>query len=180
MFVSDEWNANKLSKEAKGREANKTVLMPGFWKNVVYILKIMAPLVKVLRLVDGERKPAMGYIYEAMDKAKEAIMKSFNNNESKYKDVFEIIDHRWNCQLHHPLHAAGHFLNPEFYYDNPTIEFDSEIIRGLYACIHKLVGNLEVEQKIMLELHTYKTASDMFGSELAKSMRKTVAPGEKH
>jgi len=30
MFVSDEWNANKLSKEAKGREATKTVLMPSF------------------------------------------------------------------------------------------------------------------------------------------------------
>ena len=29
-------------------------------------------LVKVLRLVDGE-KPAMGYLYEAMDRAKEAI-----------------------------------------------------------------------------------------------------------
>ena len=41
----------------------------------------MAPLVKVLRLVDGERKPAMGYIYEAMDKVKEIIIKSFNNNE---------------------------------------------------------------------------------------------------
>ena len=42
MFVSDEWNENKLSKEAKGREATKTVLMPSFWRNVVYILKVMA------------------------------------------------------------------------------------------------------------------------------------------
>ncbi|KAL2326292.1 hypothetical protein Fmac_025350 [Flemingia macrophylla] len=86
MFVLEEWNENKLSKDAKGKEVTKTVLMPSFWKNVVYILKVMAPLVKVLRLVDSEKKPAMGYIYEAMDKAKETIMKSFKN-ESKYKDV---------------------------------------------------------------------------------------------
>ena len=178
MFVSDEWTTNKLSKEAKGREATKTVLMPSFWKNVLYILKVMAPLVRVLRLVDSERKPAMGYIYEAMDKAKEAIMKSFKNNESKYKEVFEIIDNRWNCQLHRPLHAAGHFLNPEFFYDNPSMEFDGEIVRGLYECIHKLVSNLEVEKKIMLELHTYKTAGDMFASNIAVSMRKTVSPGQ--
>ena len=33
---------------------------------------ISEPLVKVLCLVDGE-KPAMGYLYEAMDRAKESI-----------------------------------------------------------------------------------------------------------
>ncbi|XP_027932739.1 uncharacterized protein LOC114188342 [Vigna unguiculata] len=114
MFTSDEWSNNKLSKEAKGREATKIVLMPSFWNQVVFTLKVMAPLVHVLRLVDGERKAAMGYIYEAMEKAKETIMKSFNNDESKYNDVFTIIDNRWTCQLHRPLHAAGHFLNPDY------------------------------------------------------------------
>ncbi|XP_006584317.1 uncharacterized protein LOC114420524 [Glycine soja] len=126
MFTSDEWILNKLSKEPKGNEAAKVVPMPSFWNSVVYTLKVMAPLVKVLRLVDGERKPAMGYTYEAMDKAKETIIKSFNNNESKYKDVFAIIDKRWNCQLHRPLHAVAYFLNPEFFYGNTDLEFDFE------------------------------------------------------
>jgi len=40
--------------------------MPSFWNIIVYILKVMGPLVRVLRLVDNERKPTMGYIYEAM------------------------------------------------------------------------------------------------------------------
>ena len=92
MFIFYEWILNKLSKELKGKEAVKVVLMPSFWNSVVYTLKVMGPLVKVLRLVDDERKPSMGYIYEAMDKAKEIINKSFNNHESKYKDVFAIID----------------------------------------------------------------------------------------
>jgi len=78
---------------------------------VVFTHKVMAPLVHVLRLVDGERKVAIGYIYEALDKAKETIMKSFKNNESKYNDVFTIIDNRWTCQLHLPLHVVGHSLN---------------------------------------------------------------------
>nr|KYP33424.1 hypothetical protein KK1_045721 [Cajanus cajan] len=164
MFVSDEWNSNKLLKEAKEREACKIVLMPSFWRNVVYILKVMAPLVKVLRLVDGEKKPTMSYIYKAMDKAKEAIMNSFNNNETKYKALFEIVDRRWDVQLHRPLHAASHFSNPEMFYDNPQMEFDSEIIRGFYASMNKLVGDLQVEQKIMMELHTCKVAGELFGS----------------
>ncbi|XP_019427167.1 PREDICTED: uncharacterized protein LOC109335489 [Lupinus angustifolius] len=92
MFVSDEWTTNKLSKETKGKEVTKLVLMPSFWKNVTYIMKVMGPLVKVLRLVDSEKKAVMSYIYEAMDKAKEAIINAFNEN--KYKDVFKIIDER--------------------------------------------------------------------------------------
>ena len=54
--------------------------MPYFWNTIVYILKAMGPLVQVLLLVENERKPAMGYIYEAIDRAKEAIMKAFNEN----------------------------------------------------------------------------------------------------
>ena len=170
---------NKLSKEPKGKEAAKVVLMPSFWNSVVYTLKVMAPLVKVLRLVDGERKPAMGYIYEAMDKAKETIMKSFNNNESKYKDVFEIIDKRWNCQLHRPLHAAAHFLNPEFFYDNTDLEFDFEVTNGLFECIKKLIPQFDVQQKILTELHLYKIGADHFGSDFAMAQRKTHSPSKK-
>lgn len=139
----------------------------------------MAPLVRVLRLVDSEKKPAMGYIYEAMEKAKEAIMKSFDENESKYKEVFEIIDNRWTCQLHRPLHAAGHFLNPEYFYSNPAIEFDFEVTNGLYACIERLVPTPEGKQKILEELPIYKTGGGMFGNKFAILARKTLSPGEK-
>jgi hypothetical protein len=40
---------------------------------------ISEPLVKVLRLVDGD-KPTMGYLYEAMDRAKEAICAYYDDN----------------------------------------------------------------------------------------------------
>jgi hypothetical protein len=70
MFVSDDWTKNKLFKENKGKEATKTILMGSFWDSVKDILMVMAPLVRVLRLVDGEKRPAMDYIYEAMEKAK--------------------------------------------------------------------------------------------------------------
>ena len=98
----------------------------------------------------------MGYIYEAMDRAKEAIMKAFNENELKYKENFDTIDERWEDQLHQPLHATSHFLNSEFYYENSAIEFDGEITSGLYACIEKLVANQDVQDKIMDELSLYK------------------------
>ena len=44
-----------------------------FWLQCQQIVKISEPLVRVLCLVDGDQKPSMGYLYEAMDKAKENI-----------------------------------------------------------------------------------------------------------
>ena len=46
----------------------------------------------MLRLVNGEKKAPIGYIYEAMTRAKETIVKSFLSNEEKHKEIFEIID----------------------------------------------------------------------------------------
>lgn len=94
MFVSEKWKASKYSKESAGKRVAEIVLMPSFWSNVVFSLKVAGPLVKVLRLVDGEKKPAMAYIYEAMDRAKEAIAKAFKNVENKYSNIFNIIDNR--------------------------------------------------------------------------------------
>ncbi|XP_057984783.1 uncharacterized protein LOC110670460 [Hevea brasiliensis] len=92
MFTSEEWTKSKWAKELSGKKVYSIVMMPTFWTNIVYILKIFGPLVRVLRLVDDEKMPAMGYIYEAMDRAKEAIAKSFDENEEKYRTIFEIID----------------------------------------------------------------------------------------
>ncbi|XP_027351140.1 uncharacterized protein LOC113862240 [Abrus precatorius] len=174
MFTSEEWCKNKLSKEVKEKQETKILLNPVFWNNVVYTLKIMTTLVRVLHLVDGERRPAMRYIYEAMEKGKEAIMKSFKNNKSKYKDVFAIIDNRWTCQLHRLLHAAGHILNLKLYYDNPQIEFDLEGTNGLYDCIKRLVPSRDVQQNILLESPIYKSGGGPFGSDFAKSQRKVL------
>ena len=62
-------------------------------------------------MVDGD-KPAMGFIYEAMDQSKEAIKKAYGDKRQKYFPIWNIIDDRWNRQLHRPLHAAGYYLNP--------------------------------------------------------------------
>jgi hypothetical protein len=43
-----------------------------FWVGAQEVVAISEPLVKVLRLVDGD-KPTMCYLYETMDRVKEAI-----------------------------------------------------------------------------------------------------------
>ncbi|KAG6468985.1 hypothetical protein ZIOFF_073680 [Zingiber officinale] len=168
MFLSTQWIESKWAKDAKGKRANDTVFMPSFWNNVTYTLKVMCPLVMVLRIADNETRPAMGYIYEAIDRAKETILKSFDNNREKCKNVLDIIDSRWDRQLHHPLHAAGYYLNPYFYYHNPKVETDTEVTNGLFACIQRLIPSPELRDKIIMEeLPVYKNSESLFGNEFA-------------
>ncbi|XP_028095637.1 uncharacterized protein LOC114295566 [Camellia sinensis] len=120
----------------------------------------------------------MGYIYEAMDRAKEAIANSFNGNEEKYKDVFQIIDQRWNVQLYRPLHAAGFYLNPEFFYKDPRAVKDKEIISGLYQCISRLIPTLEVQDKVTTDLKKYENAEGLLGIPMAIRQRTIRLIGE--
>ncbi|KAH1189907.1 hypothetical protein GmHk_20G057585 [Glycine max] len=137
MFVSYEWTNNKLSKEkAKGKEATKTILMPALWNNVLYILKVMAPFVKVLRLVDSEKKPAMGYIYEAKEKTKEAIIKSFEYNERSIRKSLKLLT----------MGGLANFITPCM----------QLVVNGLCVCIKKFVLDEEVRQKILTKLQAHK------------------------
>jgi hypothetical protein len=76
MFSCDEWNASQWSKKDEGKEIVEKVYEKSFWKRVEEIMLFSVPLVKVLRMVDGD-KPTMGFVYEAMDQAKEAIKEEY-------------------------------------------------------------------------------------------------------
>ena len=45
-----------------------------------------------------KKKAPMGYIYEAMNRAKDASVRSFNGNEEKYKEIFNIKIGRASCR----------------------------------------------------------------------------------
>eukprot|EP00253_Pinus_taeda_P004304 PITA_04304 len=115
MFSSDEWNQSNWSNKPEGKELKRKVYEETFWRKAAEVVKLAEPLVKVLRLVDGERL-AMGFIYEAMDQAKERIKTIYKDRVAKYGPIWAIIDERWNNQLHRPIHAAGYFLNPRYHY----------------------------------------------------------------
>ena len=68
-----------------------------FWNTTVFCLKVSGPLI---RLHDGDKNTPMKHIYEAMNRAKETIVRSFNGIEEKYKEIFKIIDKRREIQLH--------------------------------------------------------------------------------
>nr|XP_019067316.1 uncharacterized protein LOC109119299 [Solanum lycopersicum] len=121
----------------------------------------------------------MGYIYEAMDRAKEDIAHGFRGVEKHYEKVFQIIDARWSEQLHRPLHAAGHVLNPGLYY---KAEEEGTLLQSLwteyYACVEKLVRDTTIQDAIIAKLPKYKMADGLFGCGPAKRARDTRSPVE--
>ncbi|XP_057755663.1 uncharacterized protein LOC130974835 [Arachis stenosperma] len=117
------------------------------WKNIVICLKAAAPLITVLRLVDSDEKPAMGFIFEGMRKSKETIKTNFGCVKKSYEPIWKIIDGRWESQLHRPLHAAAYYLNPHYHYEPNFMVDDADIKIGLYSCLKKLVPNQEERKK---------------------------------
>jgi len=77
MFSSNDWKSSKFASSQDGRKVQNMVLDSRFWKNIVSCLKAAGPLIFVLRLADSDEKPAMGFIYDAMDFAKEKIKGNF-------------------------------------------------------------------------------------------------------
>ncbi|MQL84651.1 hypothetical protein Taro_017169 [Colocasia esculenta] len=84
-----------------------------FWHAVKEILRACQPILQVLRIVDGDEKPAMGYLYAAMELARNQIMKNFGMKQSKYQPILKIVDKRWKDQMNRPLHEAGFFFKSQ-------------------------------------------------------------------
>jgi hypothetical protein len=149
MFYSDEWNGCQWAHKQDGKDIKKRVFENTFWKKATEVVKIVEPLVKVLRLVDGETL-ATGYIYEAMDQANAQVRTCYKDRVVKYGPIWEIIDNRWNNQLHRPIHAARYFLNPRYHYRSQLgDDLTGEVKDGFYECLECMVPD-ETKQ---LEIH---------------------------
>ncbi|XP_060211876.1 uncharacterized protein LOC132639450 [Lycium barbarum] len=82
MFSSEAWNTSTWANKHEGVKTRATVLFDqNFWPHIAYCVKSVTPLVSVLREVDSEEKPCMGYMYHLMTKAKENIAFNCGNNE---------------------------------------------------------------------------------------------------
>ncbi|XP_028094883.1 uncharacterized protein LOC114294889 [Camellia sinensis] len=141
-------------------------MMRSFTKNS----ELLRPVVtRVLREVDSEERPAMGYIYELMDSAKEKITFNCGGNVRKYGPIWNKINARWTPQLHRSLHAAGFYLNPQLHYRDSFSNVE-EVKQGLYQCMDRMLSYDE-RLKADIQLDYYDQAKGEFGSRVAIDSR---------
>ncbi|MQL82792.1 hypothetical protein Taro_015279 [Colocasia esculenta] len=104
------------------------------------------------KMVDGDDKNDMGYLYEPMDKAKEKLRE---RNSKAYRKWWAIIHKRWEMTLHHDLHAAGYFFNPRIQYKD-NVHNDGEVMRGTMNVITRLARTMNERLDAMAEVERYK------------------------
>ncbi|KAK8500762.1 hypothetical protein V6N12_031422 [Hibiscus sabdariffa] len=175
MVTSSEWKRSTYARRPAGQDMMKVIDSNQFWKKAADVLKIQEPLVKVLRMCDGDEKPTMGFIYEAMDRAKLAIQRDCRY----YQKYWDIIDRRWSRQLHNDLHSAGYYLNPQFLYGaNSSNEVLSETMAGVRNVIQRIEPSLNDQILAMNQLLLYRDKVDSFGTPLAQAAILKTNPGK--
>ena len=72
-------------------------------------------------------------------------------------------------KLKTPLHRAGYYLNPFYYYQNKkSIEENESFRDGVITCITKLVPDEDTQDLIIEEIQKFQDAEGPFGKDIAK------------
>ncbi|KAK2996973.1 hypothetical protein RJ639_026329 [Escallonia herrerae] len=175
MFNSPEFSANSTYANKPQSITCIGILDDNdFWRAVEECVAVSEPFLKVMREVSGG-KPAVGFIYELMTRAKESIRTYFIMDEIKCKTFLDIVDKKWQNHLHSSLHSAAAFLNPSIQY-NPEIKFIVSIKEEFFRVLEKLLPTPELRRDITNQILLFTRATGMFGCNLAKEAIDAVSP----
>ncbi|KAI3975136.1 hypothetical protein MKX01_038464 [Papaver californicum] len=186
MMNSDEWTKSKYANEGDGKRVTRILKESSFWNDLQFCLKMLKPLVDVVRIMYLDEEPSMGYIYHAMEKMRKKIL-CLLLGEPKYSAtlnrVLKIVDTHRMDQLHQPLYAAGYYLNPSIYFtiqseNEKSLEGNADIKRGLMDAIKMLYPDEVKQDKIIDQLVVYRSAEGMMGDPAAIRKRATTSPFE--
>ncbi|KAK9286600.1 hypothetical protein L1049_015000 [Liquidambar formosana] len=65
-------------------------------KECAAIIQLIEPFIHVLRIVDSDDRPTMGYLYDAINKAKQEMLRRFQRRRKRIEPYLRILDDRWD------------------------------------------------------------------------------------
>ncbi|KAL4568318.1 hypothetical protein LXL04_023927 [Taraxacum kok-saghyz] len=175
MVISNDFK--KMLKVGNALECKQIVLNETFWKNCLITVKVMSPLLRLLRLCDTDEKPALGYVYEGMHRARKGVKELFKKKKELYKPYTNIIDRRWDRMLRKSIHCAAYWLNPNFQFNRESFCSKSEVVSGVLEMVEKFslgVGHFD----LTMMLGKFREAVGTFGRVSAIASRTTMRPDE--
>ncbi|XP_057502957.1 uncharacterized protein LOC130786623 [Actinidia eriantha] len=176
LVTSKEFVDSRYAKEKKSKEIIAIILDNKFWNDCLVIVKIVEPLMRLLRIVDGDVKPSMGYVYEGIYRARTGIKQVFLNKRRLYKPYTDILKQRWDNQLRKNIHAAAYWLNPAFQYDQASFCRKPEVMSSFLDLVDTKATCSKT--KLLDESRLYRDRLESFGRELALTTCKTTQPDE--
>ncbi|XP_052116555.1 uncharacterized protein LOC110280486 [Arachis duranensis] len=162
LVVDSIFTDHKLGRSATGRAVSAIILDAKFWDDCFTVCKLVSPLIYLLRVVDADDPPSLGYVYEGMLRAEDAIKEMFRQSKTAYQPYTDIINSRWDKHLKKDLHAAAYFLNPKFFF-NENYKEAPDVMRGLLdlVTLYCKCNNLDSVQA-MKEIHLYRDRKESF------------------
>ncbi|XP_025665166.1 uncharacterized protein [Arachis hypogaea] len=154
MVTSREWTSSAYSKEAKTKKFVDQVLDSKFWNQCTDIVKLTEPLVRILRIVDNEDRAAMGFLYQAMYKAREEMVMKFQKRKRVVDPYLKILDSQFDKH--------------------------KETIPCLLDVIERYAyGDADLNTKLTSEKRIFKNAEGDFGRQSAICERSTMMPDQR-
>ncbi|KAL7582576.1 hypothetical protein Lser_V15G44376 [Lactuca serriola] len=175
IVISNEFK--KMLKVRNAVECKQIFLNEIFWKNCLITVKVMTPLLELLRLCDSDEKPAIGYVYEGMRQARRGIKELFKKKKELYRPYTNINDSRWDRMLRKSIYCAAYWLNPVFQYDHANLCKKNEVFQGVLEMVEK---NFKCDDvlNITLNLGRFHDAEGTFGRSSVIVSRNLTRPDE--
>ncbi|PNY02045.1 hypothetical protein L195_g025349 [Trifolium pratense] len=177
LMVDKHFTSHKLAKSTAGKMVSAIVLDSSFWSNCFMIAKIMAPIIKLLKIVDGDERPSMGYVYDGMQRVKNSIENMFRNRKTAYQPYTDIIMARWDKHLKRDLHAAAYFFNPVFQYGHDFNE-KSRVTEAVIK-LFEVKSLCPYASKAFQEMQMYRDRKGSFGKSSVVTLVANIQPGGK-
>ncbi|CAO2171413.1 unnamed protein product [Urochloa humidicola] len=179
MVISSEWTTSAYYKDAQGKKFTKAVLDQSFWKNCAIVCQLSEPIVRVLRIVDSDERPAMGYLFAAFHASRDEIAKRFQRKKSLVRPFLEYIDARWDKHFDKNLHAAGFWFNPNNQYNEELREKYNFTTSGVLDVIEKYDGkDYTLRSALTREMKIFRMGEGDFGRSTAKNDRQHMLADE--
>jgi len=183
LFSGDVFTRSKVAKTEAGKKVYEIIFSTQFWNSVEDCLRASLPLLVVLRLVDGDEKPALPEVAAAMNIAKQKISASFSTQNKKacLNRIMKIVENRWVKQMDTPLYGAALYLNPGKFYKMKQSDDDGYVgeLRGCFNdVLVKMVTDDDLRDKIDGQAVLYENQRESFANPMAIRNAQTRSPSE--
>ncbi|MCO5582502.1 hypothetical protein L7F22_036399 [Adiantum nelumboides] len=150
LVSSDQWKKQNDQADTIG----KRLLSDDFWKKIEKYVKVLWPVMAMLRVVDRD-EPIMSVVYEAIDQMLEQIKEILEEDKDgtlMYEEIRELAQERWDM-LHSPLHATDFLLNPILFSKKPYK--DKEVMKGWRKTLDRVGRDEEEKTTLKAQLSDY-------------------------
>ncbi|KAF1863216.1 hypothetical protein Lal_00014675 [Lupinus albus] len=140
-------------RDKKANRFVEVVMNTRFWNDCAIIVNIVAPLIRLLRIVDADERPSLPYVYDGMCRARKTIK-----------------------NLRTKLHCAAYFLNPTFYYDKENFCIKPEVQQGWLDVLQAKVTTSKTD--FFKQSCIYHDKVGSFGNSMAIETVKHLRPDQ--